>query len=152
MTTKFILNKKLEAFAYPVGTHINHNISLIEIMVEEFIEISEYKDKYINIICRGSSGAIIAAIFAMKVPNVCQIVHVKKPGENSHNNSVSLSEDNAINIIVDDLIASGSTMNAIWNCVKDKTKDFKIHCVLVGGCSKIDSLDFEPDYFICEEK
>lgn len=68
---------------------------------------TNYKDKTINLFCRGSSGAIIAGIISTKVKN-CNIVHIKKEGEESHGESRYSSA--GYNIIVDDFIATGTTV------------------------------------------
>lgn len=148
----FIFNSKLECLDYPVGLCIIENIPLIEIMAAEFMGIREYTGKKVNIICRGSSGAIIAAIFTQKIPNMCKIVHVKKPGEDSHNSSTDLWYDNAINIIVDDQISSGGILNAIWEYMSERHGGFKVDCVIVGGESRWYRLLFTPDNFICMRK
>jgi len=149
---KYILNDDLDMLQHPVGSNLMENIPLIEIMAKEFTQISEYRNKRVNIICRGSSGAIIGAIFSQKIPNEYSIAHVKKPGEDSHSNFINLWEENSINIIIDDFISSGNTLNAIWDRMIKKDEGFKVHCVIVGGSAKAYKLNFVPDYFICQNK
>ncbi len=146
--TKFILLSQRSDMKYPVGERISENMELIKEMVDKFKGLKLHVGKHVNIICRGSSGAIIAAFFAMKLPK-CSIAHIKKEGESSHNSSFYLVEDDAVNIIVDDLISSGSTMNTIYEKVKFKYSKIKIDAVCISGYSNHRSLNFESTYFIC---
>jgi len=154
-----IYNKNLEyAMDYPVGENIQTNKKYIQAMVESFIEIDEFKDKYINIVCRGSSGAIIAGVFSILIPNNHRIIYINKTGEQSHlsefNNLLKKSseEQGAINIIVDDFICTGDTMRGIKSSIdKKQGETTHINCICVTGRGKFDDVDlgFKPDYFIC---
>src|SRR3990167_5573243 len=86
---------------YPVGITIQNNLPVIKKMVTALKKITEYKDKNFNFVCRGSSGAIIAAIFATKFPR-SYISHIKKAGEHSHDFNSFHRKWDYINVIVDD--------------------------------------------------
>lgn len=109
MKTKFIKCKTLE-IKYPVGEYIQYNIEKI-VSMASVIEKS-FKDQYLNLWCSGSSGAIIAAIIASIVEQPCKICHVEKAGEDAHS-SYTLPDSRDINIIVDDFIRSGCTIQRI---------------------------------------
>jgi len=105
-----IINCGFKEMCYPVGLNMSSNITTIE----QYCNIiqREYSNKPIMLHCMGSSGAIIAGIIAYKKDNVI-INHIKKDGENSHNSRVQTFIDMYNNIIVDDIVASGSTVRDI---------------------------------------
>jgi orotate phosphoribosyltransferase-like protein len=133
--------------SYPVGAYITANKPRIIKMAEAFCDIEEFKDKEINLICRGSSGAIIATIFSIILPNVTNIIHIKKEGESAHDNGLYMNGEK-VNVIVDDIIATGATLNAIYNKVSNRLENKPIDCVCITGCYDR-SIKFEPKYVIC---
>lgn len=147
---KLIINR-IGDFSYPVGVKFETSKKAISRLVSTFKTIDEFKGKNINIFCMGSSGAIIATVFAMKVSN-CKIVMVRKSSEHCHSNNYDLHKHHskdAINVIVDDFIDTGNTINSIYNQLKMMiNRKIKIHCVAIMGFDKIHFCDFEPDYFI----
>lgn len=154
--TKLYLNRELYCMSYPVGSYINSNMRQINLMCELIQNLIEEKalnkEKYL--VCRGSSGAIIAGIIASKLGN-CRILHVKKPGElsDSHaSNYFSLDLDRTF-IIVDDFIATGSTINTIYkNLLESGFPTYKqIDILCVSGNPELHWLDFKPTYVLCEK-
>ena len=149
-----IVETKTELCNYPVGENMHTNIPIIKDMTDAISGIKEFKNCSFNIICRGSSGAIIAAIMCTRIPTPCNIVHVKKPNEESHDSGLKLLP-NRKNIIVDDFIGTGETMNAIYDKVTEWSRIWntrlKIDAVCISGIYKT-SLKFEPKYFICSSK
>lgn len=135
-------------FSYPVGSYINSNKKTAIEMVEAFKTIEEFKDAKLDLICRGSSGAIIATIFAMQLSNNCRIIHVKKPGEKSHAGNNYYIRNDAKSIIVDDFIASGDTMHAMYDALTGDNDGMHIiiDCVCISG--NFQSLKFKPRYFV----
>ena len=105
---KVYKHSKLDCMEYPVGSHMSYNIPIIKKMVS--IIKRKYNDKPINLFCQGSSGAIVAAIICLYVSK-CKIIHIKKDGEYSH--SLSCPQHDGYNIIVDDFISSGATVQRI---------------------------------------
>ncbi len=91
---------------YPLGVYIQNNKEKIKQLINCFMGIPEFKECGINLVCRGSSGAIIASMFSMMIPNNHRIVHVKKDGESSHNDCCKINKDWKI-VIVDDFISLG---------------------------------------------
>lgn len=104
---------------YPVGDDIIAAIDFTNKSAAAFNDnFASYE--YVNIWCRGSSGAILAALFASKLnaANI-KIIHIKKEGEHSHGNVSPLSSySDPINVIIDDFIATGDTLNKIYKAVK----------------------------------
>lgn len=86
-----------------------------------------------NLFCRGSSGAICAAMFTCYSSINCNIVHVKKKGEKSHANSVSEFNPEWPSVIIDDFIWSGNTMTEIYKAVSKAAGNpfYKIDLVIV---------------------
>lgn len=148
-----IINPELnDMMRYPVGRYIYENIGQIKEMVASYNSIEEFKGKEINLICRGSSGAIIAGIFASLMPVRCYIFHVKKDGENSHHGQCGrINNCGDVNVIIDDFIASGSTMNAIYEklLIIHDLQSISIDCVCIT--STYSEVNFTPKYVICGE-
>ena len=112
--------------AYPVGENIKSYFDSCK-EVAEIIE-KEFPNKSITFWCRGSSGAMISALVSQYLDNV-NIFHVKKHNEISHYSS--MDHYNEINIIIDDLMSSGSTVNYIYE--KMVEKNLKVHSVIMIG-------------------
>lgn len=119
---------------YPVGSNITNAINLAKNAAIIFNKMKEYNSKQpINIWCRGSSGAILAALFALyiKKKRDVYICHVKKEGESSHITQ-PCPASNAINIIIDDFISSGETIRAIKKKMESNSH-YNVDCLIVGG-------------------
>lgn len=103
---------------YPVGSNMNGAINYVKevfrVSIKNKLSFLEANTP-INLWCRGSSGAILAALFCSIVtpfnPNVL-IIHIKKKGESSHTNYVRRHKK-ATNIIIDDFMDSGDTIRQI---------------------------------------
>lgn len=123
---------KLSKFiqAYPVGENIKSYFDSCK-EVAEIIE-KEFPNKSITFWCRGSSGAMISALICQHLDDV-NIFHVKKQNEIAHYSSIN--HYNEINIIIDDLMASGSTVNYIYEKIVEKNS--KVHSVIMIGEIKI---------------
>lgn len=119
-----------ECSFYPVGENI---IKYFDICKEIGMHINkQFPNKSITLWCRGSSGAIIAALVSQYIITGVEICHVKKKGEDSHVTEVTARHD--INIIIDDLMASGDTLEKI---VRAMDCEFATaNCVIMTGCIK----------------
>lgn len=108
------------AVSYPIGYNIPNLLLLVDTYVDAFNQIKPHENTRINLWCRGSSGAMIAALFASKINHTfLYIAHVKKQGETSHMSAVYYP-DNCYNIIIDDFISTGETVKAIIDHVHEK--------------------------------
>lgn len=116
---------------YPVADNIVYNLPIIHSMAELIAKHFNSKINFINLVCRGCSGAMIASVIASLVPQVRKIYYLRKDHEctHDHGNGTSFPPDpSEVNIFVDDLIETGSTLvNA------SKLFPFKIHGVVVSG-------------------
>lgn len=135
--------------AYPVGDHIQENFIIIEKMgncIKTILKENKIpKDTDINIICSGSSGAIIASIITailIKTYENVYVRHIKKDGENSHSGNYIFKELCGFNIVVDDFIATGSTMHYIFEQLHTDTK---IDLVAISGTTIITSKFFQKN-------
>lgn len=151
---------KIEPIAYPVGQFFASNQPIIKAMGEYiYLNILEkYSvERTIVLVCRGSSGAIIAgSIAVLLIENGCtnvRIAHVKKPGEESHHSTINLDRyQDPVIIIVDDFISTGRTLKAIFDAI-DKCYYDLIHIVCTASCYRTFEADL-PESFqaIMEER
>lgn len=121
---------------YPVGENIKFYFNSCK-EVAEIIK-KEFPNKSITFWCRGSSGAMISALVCQHLDDV-NIFHVKKENEISHYSSID--HYNEINIIIDDLMCSGETVDCIYQ--KMIEKNLKVHSIIMIGLirtNKIQSL------------
>lgn len=152
--TKFLMKKKKVKFIpldkadetkYPVGRFIQQNMSIILDMITK-LKIVNTKDDLI-LWCRGSSGAIIAGVISSHFPNA-KISHVKKDGESSHSSDVDIYiEKSHINVIVDDFISSGNTVNEIAKMML--RNNYTVHGLCVSSSVHMRKLEFKPEFVIC---
>lgn len=93
-----------------------------------------YSGENFSIFCRGSSGALIAgALVGVGLP-VHKIIHVKKLGESSHSGNANPGIKSSDKIlIVDDFIASGETVKAIYDYIREKYEDREVEALCIAG-------------------
>ena len=128
MKTKIILSSKFKnmddsTITYHLGSKMKSDIPIIKDAINRFHKIKEYRNYKINLFCMGSSGAIMSTLFQVNSNRDSKIVHLKKDGEESHNGSgiskrhykMTTGDDirPVVNIIIDDFIATGSTIRTI---------------------------------------
>ena len=105
---------------YPVGASFNRNRDYI-VEVARTIHTIAGKERCIALICRGTSGTILAGAvgYILKRRNHdVNIIVSRKCEENSHDCSMSgvgflQSTDRPFSVIVDDFIDTGNTIKAI---------------------------------------
>lgn len=140
--------------SYPVGTNIASAIENARGMANAFNSIKEFEGFEINIFCRGSSGAILAALFSSFIVNKnCHVFHIKKEGESSHQQQNDIDPSfTGITLLIDDFVCSGSTLRAIIAGIPLKNR--RIDCLVLAsyGFSSndhaYDSLGYIPTYQI----
>jgi len=135
---------------YPVGSHIVYNLPIINDMANGILAIKNIyfaKKDGLILICRGSSGSIIAGIVANKLSTEIDditIIHVKKEDEVAHDdgNLRYGIVKNQLTVIIDDFISTGNT---VWK-IMDKTNQYiyKYDILCVSGSGATSSL---KDYF-----
>ena len=129
-----IIRKVDKKIHYPVGYHIQHNISVIKAMSVTISNLIKDCSSNIRLVlcCRGSSGAIIAGIIACDFPKSI-IYYVRKDEEQSHSsNAIEINSDDVI-IIVDDFISSGETIFSIYESIMNYADNMKIFAIIIGG-------------------
>lgn len=111
-----IIDDRLKKISYPAGPKIKETIKVGKIMAKVLAKV--YPGQSLRLICSGSSGAIHAAVISTnRCVKVMEIIHIKKDGEYANNNSHEVGSQSigkCINVIVDDFICSGGTVERIW--------------------------------------
>ena len=105
--------EKLQTMDYPVGPNIKVNLPVINNMYRYIKE--KFPEGIITIWCRGSSGAIIAGIISSKLKGRARVAYVSKPNEKRHDKLSAHMYSSGYNIIVDDFVCTGETINKIIN-------------------------------------
>ena len=105
--------KKLQEMNYPIGPNIKVNLPIINNMYRYIKE--KFPEGTITIWCRGSSGAIIAGIISSKLKGRARVVYVSKPNEKRHDTLSPYIYSKGYDIIVDDFVCTGETINKIIN-------------------------------------
>lgn len=128
---------------YPVGRYINDAISFIDAVVKRIDNDDSFPTQDLVIWCRGSSGAILAALlsqyFCTEGFEEVRINHVKKPSEYSHSsNSLHVG---TCNIIIDDFIASGETVREIMKCMEHNGVDYVDYLIVSDTDLRFDADD-----------
>jgi len=142
-----------DAPGYPVGGNISGAILSAKKAAQRFNRIKEFKGYRVNIWCRGSSGAILASLFASHLNVESTICHVKKDGEKSHCSGINPYFFKFVNVIIDDFVETGSTVNAIFDKMIKYQKS-SVHCLIVHECFFVDAnniqqiIDFTPEYLL----
>ncbi len=137
---------------YPVGYNITNDTKYINLVKPVLLKLLKesfpHKSNKIDIWVKGSSGAILGGMLATHLPeDRVTIKHIKKSGESSHHNNLSLYGFNErVNIIIDDFIESGKTINSINDELKNKGVSCDI--LIIANTMFIERLNFQPDYVI----
>lgn len=150
MTKVVILETEL---TYPVGPHISTNMSSIKVMASEVIKFAAGRP--ITLWVGGSSGALIGGIIAheiaMDITNKgIRVNYVYKENEHSHHSGCGdFSLKDSVDIIVDDFVVTGRTINRIMSFMKKVNT--RPDCLCVGdACTArgLKKLDYLPKVII----
>jgi len=150
-----VILKKLGHIQYPVGTDIKGTMIAVKNMadaIKELYPLHENMKYGFNLFVRGSSGAIIGGLICEYLSNYpIRICHIKKEGESSHFNSSYLTNREAAkNIIIDDFISTGETVNIIYQKMIDSEIN-NVDLLIVSGTIYESYLQFKPLNIICED-
>ena len=119
--------KKLREMNYPIGPNLKVNLPIINNMYRYIKE--KFPEGTITIWCRGSSGAIIAGIISSKLKGRARVAYISKPNEKRHDLVSPYKYSAGYNIIVDDFICTGKTIDDIIK--KSDRKKFDL--LIVSG-------------------
>lgn len=141
----FIKLKQENQIPYPVGCDMEQTKGIVKEMSEK-IRILYSSDVGLNLFVRGSSGSIISGLLSgYLLDYMIKINHIKKPGESSHFGTVCDEIYGYINIIIDDFMCSGETLNEIYSkCVEYNGQKFTVHLLCISGNCHEKSLKFTP--------
>lgn len=153
MVTHYKEIAELGGTGYPVGADMEGVMNTVNQMYKILIEHigKENKKHHWTLVCRGSSGAILAGAVGclLKSDKIsCEILHIKKPGEQSHQESATFQPKSKI-IIIDDFIVSGNTVNSIHRELVEIGRPFEVDILIVGETFSARYLDFKPNYIYC---
>lgn len=144
---------KIGDIGYPVGENISKAIEHIKYVVRQFRTIEEFEGKDIKVLCRGSSGSILGALFlaTLKWESNAVLYHVKKPGEESHCKNKFNIVATDILVVIDDFIATGATIKSTLAYSNEHKLDCLILTDFVSDLT-LSERDISPDYLICRNK
>ena len=118
-----------EHINYPIGSDVESVKKITQSYKRGFKSLKYPKGSKFNLWCRGNSGSMLAIAFALLLPQYrWEIFHVKKPGEESH--SSYLCPKDGDNVVIDDFISSGETVEAILEKIDSYSKTPKILIVM----------------------
>lgn len=148
---------------YPIGSNMLNAIEIADgysrVLIKHLKESYDVSILKLNLWVRGSSGAILGAMVAKDltqvVGNNVMICHIKKDNENAHRRSPYYHNRDTyvgclvLDIIVDDFMSTGETIEAIYMGMRHIMCNIKpvIHYMcLVSGYD--DNLTFVPEVFV----
>ena len=138
---------------YPVGASMKTNMAIMRTLAEFYVSIAP-KGVH-NIFCQGSSGIIMATIFAQVINQEllsdAMVLPIRRAGEFTHSpHAIYDVEPDNINIIVDDFICSGDTVKRVHEAMTSKMIGCtKLYAVIVGRANGTeDVINMQPDLFI----
>lgn len=105
---------------YPTGCNAKAVVNWARSAARVLAPLLADQPHNVVLLCRGGSGAILASALNMLLPEPAKILHLKKPGENSHSGVPNIPY-NARVVIVDDFIRSGETIRALVEHVATNT-------------------------------
>lgn len=165
MTVLHFNNSKYYKIEYPIGANFNNVIDVAtkysDVLLQNLQENHPpNKNKiFINIWVKGSSGAILGTLVGKdlsKFTEYVKICHIKKVGEKSHNNDPSYyqktfedTKEIVLNMIIDDFIESGYTINSIEQYMSQCEIDIVDYLCLCDNIRCLDQLDFKPSVLVC---
>jgi len=149
-----IENRNLTEMDYPVHANLRENVERIKLMGKLIFKKVSI-DKNLILYCTGTSGIIVATqlynYLSKKGYKSVNIVYITKPKENRHGNKISPyipSLPSHYNIIVDDFVSTGTTVNRIFNEMNNATFYFEVDMLCVSGMVIASRLAFAPKKII----
>lgn len=157
------LNENHYCVYYPVGSYMSGTMNFLhevkKVSISKSLEFMDTK-KPINIWCRGSSGAILSALFCSIVlpeNRELRIIHLKKPGETSHSTCSEFTNSETINIVIDDFIETGFTLKEITSQIPRRIDKFTMDYLILSGINNSgvdyfeDKNTMKPKYLITSQ-
>lgn len=147
-----------DRLSYPVGEDMLSAINYINKVIDKIKENNLFTDvQNITLWCRGSSGALLSALFSAQLIQMgitVRIVHVRKDGESSHGDSYRIIDQKEIkdsyNIIIDDFISCGYTVQAIYEKFIKYNPTCCIHMLVVQSITLSNCINFVPKCLITD--
>lgn len=121
---------------YPVGHYLKDALQFVKRSVKIIVEKKLFPTSDITIWCRGSSGSMLASMLTIELYNNnynnIKVSHIKKLGEDSHSSGKVIFCKETFNIIIDDFVASGATIQSIMYEMNYYVE--YCDCLIVSGC------------------
>ena len=129
-----IIGIKTKIVYYPVWQNMDKITANTKTLAKAFhLECKDQSitnDTNINIYCTGTSGLTMAICFRFALIELghsnMRICYTRKEGETKHDSPLSYTERSGINIIIDDFISTGATVDYIVSKHIDTTFDYII--------------------------
>lgn len=143
--------KKDTNCAYPVGASFNKNRDYI-VKVAHTIHTIAGKERFVALICRGTSGTILAGavgyILKKRHHNVSIIVS-RKRGEDSHDYNMSgveffRSAYRPFSVVIDDFMDTGNTIKAILKDIDSNVTLPVLDMLCVDNCLSDKKVEENP--------
>lgn len=138
---------------YPVASAYEKSAEDVEIAKSLGKTLGKYfGDKFVVLVCKGSSGMFMASIAAQYIKNV-RISYVLKPGEVSHDNSrlavVKNKWDEEI-VLIDEYISTGETMRSLYAVLPPDYQDKGVSIAVphIPNWNFEKCVGFKPKYLI----
>lgn len=123
---------------YPVGETFRYNVGYIKQAANSIDEVSE-EGKPIALVCRGTSGTIIAGgvgyILSKKYCRIVSIIVSRKCEEHHDIDMAGASmakQNDAVVVVIDDLISGGSTLDKILSALDNtdlRNSTYSVLCI-----------------------
>ena len=150
---------KQDYLDYPFHFSYNSNRKIMQQVFNNFFTIAE-KDLVssvgINLVCRGSSGVFVSAIFFELLRSKfsdkdIRIIYVRKEGEKAHGKNYNFINDDYLNIFVDDFIERGITVQKCYEYVTSyfKSAEFKFDWCVCSYICDFDKVKLYVKNLVC---
>lgn len=149
---EWIEQDKLCGSAYPTGQHMPTILKCAKLMAN--ILSDRFSGKSITLICQGSSGATYAALVYSFLPRqIIEICHVRKEHEAAHYMDCTKKSLSEINIIIDDFVHTGNTIERCFNGFMEYNYAEDIHAAIFCGyiSDHNEILNLDINTIICQK-
>ena len=124
----FIYFEKVADVTYPIGGEFYDNFNYVREAAKTLHNIID-EGKDIALVCRGTSGCIIAAVgYILQKRGRKVTIVISRKSENTHGDNMDGYHRSIIPVVIDDFVSSGNTINEILidldKCVNKKTCPF----------------------------
>lgn len=142
---------EFEQLAYPTGEYPQWVERMAKLAAETFVKLPIVSlATPIDVLCRGTSGAMIAIMFAHYLKDYRVLIRqIRKPHEESHSSGYVCLASDSIVVFIDDHMQSGETLNAVYEKMRASKPERDVDVLILGhGWREDKRLKFTPKYLI----